>query len=276
MKHNIEIDGATRLFVIIGDPIVQAKSPSVYSQLFADRGIPAVMLPLHIHPPGMELLGPLLELIQNLDGILVTAPYKNSLLALCSSLGPAAQCVGAVNALRRAPGGGWHGDLFDGAGFVAGARQRGIELPGRRVLQFGAGGAGSAIAYELASAGVQSLRLVDPNPEKVKRLCAAIQGRFPKFDISPALLGATFATEDINMVINSSTVGMGGAKGIPGTIPPLTADTVVGEVNVTDHGTDLVRLAIEAGATWTDGAHMHAGQINEILAFFFNPITDAR
>jgi shikimate dehydrogenase len=276
MKHNIEIDGATRLFVIIGDPIVQAKSPSVYSQLFADRGIPAVMMPLHIHPQGMEQLGPMLESIQNLDGILVTAPYKNSLLTLCGSLGPAAECVGAVNALRRKPGGGWHGDLFDGAGFVAGARQRGIELRGRRVLQFGAGGAGSAIAYELAAAGVESIRLVDPNPEKVKRLCVAIQGRFPKFDISPAQTGAAHAPENIDMVINSSTVGMSGAKGIPGVIPPLNAETVVGEVNVTDHGTDLVRLAIEAGATWTDGAHMHAGQINEILAFFFNPITDAR
>lgn len=275
MKNNIEIDGATRLFVIIGDPIVQAKSPSVYSQLFADRGIPAVMLPLHVHPQGMAQLGPMLESIQNLDGILVTAPYKSSLLALCGSLGPAAQCVGAVNALRRKPGGGWHGDLFDGAGFVAGARQRGIELRGRRVLQFGAGGAGSAIAYELAAAGVASLRLVDPNPEKVKLLCAAIQGRFPEFDISPAP-EATSAPANINMVINSSTVGMGGAKGIPGVIPPLNAEMVVGEVNVTEHGTDLVRRAIEAGAAWTDGAHMHAGQIDEILAFFFNRISHGR
>ena len=276
MKHHIKIDGATRLYVIIGDPIVQAKSPSVYSQLFADRGIPAVMMPLNIHPQGMEQLGPLLESIQNLDGILVTAPYKNSLLTLCGSLGPAAECVGAVNALRRKSGGGWHGDLFDGAGFVAGTRQRGIELRGRRVLQFGAGGAGSAIAYELAVAGVASLRLVDPNPEKVKRLCVAIQGSFPKFDISQASLGASPASENINMVINSSTVGMGGAKGIPGTIPPLNADMVVGEVNVTEHGTDLVRLAIEAGATWTDGAHMHAGQIDQILAFFFNRMTPER
>ena len=66
MKHTIEIDGATRLYVIIGDPIVQAKSPAVYSQLFADRGIPAVMLPLHVHPQGMDQLGRMLESIQNL------------------------------------------------------------------------------------------------------------------------------------------------------------------------------------------------------------------
>jgi len=206
MKHTIEIDGATRLYVIIGDPIVQAKSPAVYSQLFADRGIPAVMLPLHVHPHGMDQLGRMLESIQNLDGILLTAPYKSSMLPLCGSLGPAAKCVGAVNALRRKPGGGWHGDLFDGAGFVSGARQRGIELGGRRVLQFGAGGAGSAIAYELASAGVESIRLVDPNAEKVQKLCTAIKNYLPNFDITPARHGSSFEQENINMVINSSTV----------------------------------------------------------------------
>jgi shikimate dehydrogenase len=184
--------------------------------------------------------------------------------------------VGAVNALRRKLGGGWHGDLFDGAGFVSGARQRGIELSGRRVLQFGAGGAGSAVAYELALAGVQSIRLVDPNTEKVQKLCAAIKGHFANFDISLASQGASLEQENINMVINSSTVGMGGAKGLPGDIPPRHADMVVGEVNVTEHGTDLIRLAIEAGATWADGAHMHAGQIDEILAFFFKQMTHER
>lgn len=268
MTRPISIDGATRLFMIIGDPIVQAKSPFVYSQLFADRGIPAVMLPLHVRPQGMQALGPHLESIENLDGILVTAPYKNSLISLCSSLGPAAECVGAVNALRRKPGGGWHGDLFDGAGFVAGARRRGIELKGRRVLQFGAGGAGSAVAYELAVADIASMRLVDPNPEKIAQLCEALKKRFPGFDIAPAAADHT----GIDMVVNASTVGMGGARGLPGTIPPLGADTVVGEVNVTQAGTDLVQLAIKAGATWSDGAHMHAGQIDELLAFFFNRV----
>jgi hypothetical protein len=66
MKKNIHIDGATRLYVIIGDPIVQAKSPAVYSQLFADRGVPAVMLPMHVHPEHMAELAPQLESIKNL------------------------------------------------------------------------------------------------------------------------------------------------------------------------------------------------------------------
>ena len=272
MDQPIRIDGTTRLFVIVGDPIVQVKSPSVYSQLFADRGLPAVLVPLHVLRADMDALGPQLALIHNLDGIIVTAPYKVTLCSLCSSLGPAAQCVGAVNALRRRTDGGWHGDLFDGAGFVVGARRRGIALAGRRVLQFGAGGAGSAIAYELAQAGVGSLRIADPHSARVQRLCAAITSHFPGFDVAPA--GSS--PDDSDLVINASTVGMGGTPGLPGLLPALGHAVAIGEVNITAQGTDLVRMAQAAGAPWVDGAFMHAGQIDCLMEFFFPPAAQAR
>lgn len=261
----IQIDGATRLYLIVGDPIVQVKSASVYSHLFAERGIHAVLLPLHVLPADMDGLAPMFQAMRNVDGILVTAPYKSSLLKLCRSLGPAAECVGAVNALRRHPDGGWHGDLFDGAGFVTGARRRGIVLEGRRILQFGAGGAGSAVAYELAAAGARSIRLIDPHHEKVHRICDAIRSRFPGFDIQAC------GKEEpaIDMVINASTVGMGGTPGLPGPIPPLGGEMAVGEVNVTEKGTELIRMAQAAGVAWVDGSFMHAGQIDQIMAFFF-------
>lgn len=273
MSKPIHIDGSTRLYVIVGDPIVQVKSPTVYSQLFADRGVPAVLVPMHVLRRDMDALGPRLAAIQNLDGILVTAPYKASLMSLCSSVGPAAQCVGAVNALRRLPGGGWHGDLFDGAGFVVGAQRRGIVLAGRRVLQFGAGGAGSAVAYELARAGVARLRIADPHPDRVQRLCAAIRAGFPGFDIAPAGTGEAMGegTGDADMVLNASTVGMGGAPGLPGPLPALGPGMAVGEVNITAQGTELVRLAQAAGVPWVDGAFMHAGQIDCLFDFFFAP-----
>jgi shikimate dehydrogenase len=266
MAAPIQIDGRTRLYVIVGDPVVQVKSATVYSQLFADLGKEAVLVPLHVLPADIDALAPQFETMRNLDGILVTAPYKSRLLGLCRSLGAAAQCVGAVNALRRHPQGGWHGDLFDGAGFVTGARRRGIELGGRRILQFGAGGAGSAIAYELAAAGVKALRLIDPHPEKVSHICAAIRSRFPEMDIQ----AAGPSEPDVDMVINASTVGMGGAPGLPGPIPTLSSAMAVGEVNVTAQGTELIRLAQASGAAWVDGSFMHTGQIDQIMAFFFN------
>lgn len=265
MTVQLQIDGATRLFAIIGDPVDKARSPAVYTELFAQRRIPAVMIPLHVLEKNIESISHSLELIQNLDGILVTAPFKSTLVKLCKSLGPAAECVGAVNALRRLPGGGWHGDLFDGAGFVAGAQSQGILVGGRKVLQFGAGGAGSAIAYALAAAGVSSLRLIDPQTERVSRLCSALKSRFTALDIREA----TAHAEPFDMVINASTVGFGGSPGLPGDIAPLKPGMAVGEVNVTPEGTELVRMAKAAGLAWCDGRHLHTGQIEQILGFFF-------
>lgn len=267
MSVSIQIHGATRLYAIVGDPIEQVKSPAVYSDRFAELGLPAIMFPLHVRAGDLEALVPQLETVRNLDGILVTSPHKISLAAHCRSLGPAAECVGAVNAMRRAPSGGWHGDLFDGVGFVAGARRQGIELKRRRVLQFGAGGVGSAIAYQLAVAGVASIRIADPMVERSQRLCTRMHDRFPGLDVTEA--GGN-SLEGVDMVINASTVGIGGSPGLPGPLPEFHPYMAVGEVNVTGQGTELIRRARDAGLLWCDGAHLHAGQLDAILAFFFD------
>src|SRR5262249_10611659 len=50
----IRIDGATRLYAIIGHPIVQVRSPETYSELFAGAGLNAVLVPLHVLPEGFD------------------------------------------------------------------------------------------------------------------------------------------------------------------------------------------------------------------------------
>ena len=56
--------------------------------------------------------------------------------------------MGAANVLRwDAEQGHWEGGNLDGDGFVAGLKERGHTLAGKRVLLLGAGGAGKAIAY---------------------------------------------------------------------------------------------------------------------------------
>ena len=48
MTAAIQVDGATRLYGIIGDPVVQVRSPEVYSARFAAIGLNAVLVPLHV------------------------------------------------------------------------------------------------------------------------------------------------------------------------------------------------------------------------------------
>ena len=127
---SIRIDGATRLFAIVGDPIAQVRSATVFSDAFAARGNNAVMVPVQIAPDRFDAVFPALMALGNLDGLLVTVPYKARALPFASRLGTNAKIVGAVNALRREPDGTWSGDMFDGVGFVRAAERKGERIRG--------------------------------------------------------------------------------------------------------------------------------------------------
>src|SRR5450631_410882 len=64
---NINLTGATRLHIIVGDPISQVKSPGGLTRAFADRGHDGILVPVQV---GVEDLGDFLksaDRIKNLD-----------------------------------------------------------------------------------------------------------------------------------------------------------------------------------------------------------------
>ena len=44
------LNGATRLYPIVGDPVAQVKSPSGVSHALAERGMNALCVPAHVAP----------------------------------------------------------------------------------------------------------------------------------------------------------------------------------------------------------------------------------
>lgn len=264
MTPTARITGATRLYAIVGDPIVQVRSPEVYFDRFAAAGMNAVLVPAQVAAERFDEVIPALMALGNLDGLLVTAPFKARMLPFASRLGAAAACIGAVNALRREEDGSWSGDMFDGAGFVRGIEAKGERIRGRRVLMFGAGGAGSAIACALAGAGVKSIRIVNPDPRRAEFLVEALRNTFPDCDVAVATAKKT----DFDMIVNASPVGMRPGDGMPGDIGALTADTLVGDVVVSESPTALIQHAIRHGCRWVNGHDMHSGQIEAIMSFF--------
>lgn len=261
---SIRIDGATRLFAIVGDPITQVRSATVFSDAFAARGNNAVMVPVQIAPDRFDAVFPALMALGNLDGLLVTVPYKARALPFASRLGTNAKIVGAVNALRREPDGTWSGDMFDGVGFVRAAERKGERIRGRRAVMFGAGGAGSAIACALAEAGVTSIALVDPLPGRADALARKLHETFPAIRFA----AVARAPDDVDMIVNASTVGMRAGDGLPGEIGPLAAGTLVGDVIVSEAPTAILRLAQQHGCAFVSGRDMHGGQADAIVQFF--------
>jgi len=260
----IRINGATRLYAIIGDPIVQVKSPELFSGRFAEAGANAVLLPAHVLPNDFDETVPALMRLRNLDGLIFTVPYKARATRFAQRLGPVAARIGALNALRREDDGTWSGDMFDGAGFVRGVHRKGGVLKSRNVVLFGAGGAGSAIACEIAAAGVQSLSIVDLQKERAATLVSTLAGAFPACRIE----AVDMAPRSFDMVVNASTVGMRDDDGLPGELGDLAASTLVGDVIVSQQPTALIRHAIRHGCRYVDGHDMIGGQADALVAFF--------
>jgi shikimate dehydrogenase len=263
MSHPLKIDGATRLYAIIGDPIAQVRSPETFSARFAAAGMNAVMLPAHVPAERFDAIVPALLQLGNLAGLLVTVPFKARMTAFADRLGSTAKTVGAVNALRREADGSWTGDMFDGLGFVRGAEAKGQRVRGRCVALFGAGGAGSAIACALADAGVDSIAIIDPVASKAKALVEKLSRAFP----GGSFAVASSVPKGADMVVNASPIGMRPDDGLPSEIDPLAAGTLVGDAVIVPAPTALIRRAMECGCHWVDGRDMHGGQLDAIVAF---------
>jgi len=264
MTNALRITGATRLYAILGDPIVQVRSPEVFTERFAATGVNAVLVPALVPAERFDQVIPALMALGNLDGLLVTVPFKARMLPFANRLGAAAKCIGAVNALRREVDGSWTGDMFDGAGFVRGIERKGESIRGRRVLMFGAGGAGSAIASALAGAGVKSIAIVDPDAGRAEALAVALRNAFPDCELA----AATSKSADVDMIVNASPVGMRPGDGMPGDIGPLSADTLVGDVVISESPTALIQHGLRHGCRCVNGHDMHSGQIEAIVGFF--------
>lgn len=260
------IAGRTRLYAIIGDPIAQVRSPEVFTERFAQAGVDAVMVPAHVPIARFDEIVPALLALGNLDGLLVTIPFKTRMAAFATRFGAAAECIGAVNALRRETDGTWTGDMFDGTGFVRAAERKGWRIRGRHVALFGAGGAGSAIAHALAVAGVASIDIIDIDRCKADTLVHRLRGVFAgtRFDTSssPGI--------DLDMIVNATPLGMRANDPMPGNIGALSAGTLVGDVVIADSPTPLIRHAMSFGCRVVEGKDMHAGQIDAIMAFFMS------
>ena len=263
-ERAMTIRGSTRLYAIIGDPIAQVRSPQVFTDRFSASGIDAVLLPAHVPVDRFDRVVPSLLELGNLDGLLITVPFKSRMVAFAQRLGTAAQAVGAVNALRREADGSWSGDMFDGIGFVRGAERKGKRIRGRRVVLLGAGGAGSAIASALAEAGVESIDIIDPEVRKARSLVERLASLFPncRFNLAQSVTGA------FDMVVNASPVGMQPDDGLPVPMPSLDRSILVGDVVIRDTPTALIHLAMRSGCHWVDGRDMHGGQVEAIANFF--------
>jgi shikimate dehydrogenase len=256
------IGGATRLLGFVGDPVIHARSPQSFNPRIAAAGHDAALVPIHLTPATFDAAITGVMAIENLDGLVVTMPFKQKIIPHLDAISARARAVGAVNAARRAGDGRWLGDIFDGVGLIGALESLGLTPRGLRVGLIGAGGAGAAIAFALAEAGAASLAINSLHRERAQALAQRITA-------SGALraVAGTFDTRELDLLINATPVGMASGDGIAIDISGLTAATAVIDI-VTRPSTPLLEEAQRRGCRHAGGAVMVAAQTEAMLRFF--------
>jgi shikimate dehydrogenase len=258
------ISGSTRVFYILGDPVVQVKAPTVYNHLFQQHGIDAVLVPLKL--PAAAVPGFLKDgmAAENIGGFWVTIPHKASIAELLPAKDPVATVANAVNAVRKRPDGTLEGALFDGTGFAKGLDHFGIPVTGRRVLVVGAGGGGHAVAAALALRKPAALAVHNRTTERAASLVKRLQ----------ALVGPAASVAGSNdpagydLIVNCTSQGLNPDDPLP--FDPRSADpgAAVVDIIMTREPTPLLRAARARGLRAEAGFEMLVQQVPEYLRFF--------
>lgn len=260
----MRIDGKTRLVGVVGDPVAQIRTPQLLNAAAALQDLNVACIPMHVRPVQLMVMLSGAAMLENLLGLVVTIPFKQSVIAACAELTDTARTVGAINAMRldhdrRA----WIGGNFDGQGFICGLRDRGHTLAGKRVLVLGAGGAATALAYAIARERPDELSIHNRTGARADELATGIRSLFPLLSVrsGPA------DPKGFDVVVNGTSLGLRAGDALPVPLARLDAGTLVCEAVIRDGDTALLAGARQRGCAVHHGQFMLGGQILELARF---------
>ena len=264
------ITGTTKLFGVIAHPSAHVRAPMVFNARFVAEKRDHLMIPIDATPDMLVTIMDGLRAMENFGGLTITIPHKVPIAEMCDELGEAARVCGAVNAVRFGDDGRLYGDIFDGAGFVAGLALKGNDIKGKRVLMLGAGGAARAIAVALCQADVGEIAIANRTRDKAQNLVdAMVQGAgYTQAHVLDNMAEAALeAARDVDIIINTTSLGLHAGDALPLALDNVRADTLIADIIMVPERTEWLALAEEKGLQTHYGRHMLDCQLELIGRF---------
>jgi shikimate dehydrogenase len=199
-------------------------------------------------------------------GLNVTHPCKQSVLPLLNELSPEAAVLGAVNTVVLKDG-LRVGYNTDRSGFENSFRRELSDANRRRVVQFGAGGGGAAVAYALLNLGVNELSIIDTDAARAKTLAKTMCDRFgpTRAVANPDAAEAVAAADGI---VNATPLGMARYPGTPVPATMLLPQMWVADIVYFPLETELLRIARARGCRTMSGGGMAVFQAADAFRLF--------
>ncbi|MFP4142711.1 MAG: shikimate dehydrogenase [Thermoplasmata archaeon] len=231
------------LYGLVGRSISHSLSPDIHNTLFAEHGIDAEYKLFDVNS-----LNSAVKRLKNkrLKGVNVTKPFKLEILDHLDELDEDVEEIGSSNTVVQLDG-TLKGYNTDGVGAKK-ALERFTDIKNKNILQLGAGGAGRAIAYELAKSS--KVMVLNRTLKKAKDLgeFGVKSGRLEKRKLKKEL-------ERSDILINATSVGMNEEKS-PIDSSYLNEDMLVLDIVYTPLKTKLLKDAERVGCMTVDGLWM--------------------
>jgi shikimate dehydrogenase len=157
---------------MLGHPVAENPIDRMFDAVYAHYGLPWQFWKSNIATPADLALAVAALRPLGYRGIGITVPWKVQVIPLLDAVDDDVRAIGAANYLTIEDG-RLIGHNNDGKGVVR-AIEKQVPLAGQRVVMLGAGGAGRAMAVELAWAGAAELTLVTRREEQGREVAATV------------------------------------------------------------------------------------------------------
>jgi 3-dehydroquinate dehydratase/shikimate dehydrogenase len=250
----------TKVFGIIGNPVMHSYSPVIHNAGFDGAGYDGVYVPFEIDSIASFIT---LSSVLEVRGVSVTHPFKEEVIDILSRAGAGVQSIGACNTLLKTAA-GWEGENFDWSGFLVPLDRLAGPLAGKKCTVLGAGGAARAVVYALIQAGAHVL-ILNRTPERAQELAGAYRCAWGRLEPGEVQRVGDYA----DLIVQTTSLGMHPHENDD----PLEGYTFLGHELVYDlvyvpAKTKLLRRAEAAGCRTINGKEMLLQQAYKQFRFF--------
>ena len=241
-----QLDAATRVYGVAGDPVAQSLSPQMMNAAFRRENVNAVYLGLHA-----KTIDDLLNCTRDIpiSGLSITMPYKEAIVKHLDNADALTTKSGACNTVIRAQDGRLYGFNTDVAGVIRPLEQR-LTLAAAKVLVLGAGGAARAAVFGLRERGAEVF-ILNRTPAPAQKLARQAKAKTIK--------RADLRKLQFDVIINATSVGMGNSKESPLNEKEIKSRFLL-EMVYTAPETRLAKLARAKGVEVISGVEMFVHQ----------------
>ena len=247
MSH---IDGTSRVFALLGDPVSHSLSPRIQNAAMRAAGVDGAYVALRTHEE--DLPGFIRGLSRAGGGGNVTLPHKEKAASVVDLSRTAVRRTGACNAFWL-ENGKVVGDNTDVDGFGRALREFVVGgAKNARVLLLGAGGAARAGLVALLDAEVDEIRLLNRSVERARNVSRRIGGERVRVVMDPTEIDGA----DFDLVVNATRLGLEPDDPVPLDLERLARAGAVMDMVYGAGGTPFTRAADALGIRSTDGREM--------------------